>query len=80
MKDIDWKKLNLFQKIIFCMGWIYAITPIFWIALLIHSAITQEDKFWNPKSFRVIYVFGWIFLIGFLLVTLLGILDILGFL
>jgi hypothetical protein len=64
MEDIYWKKLNVFQKIILCFGWCGVANMWFWVALLIHNSITQDKKFWSPKSYRVVYVFGWIYFIA----------------
>lgn len=67
MEEITWKKLNPFKKFIFALGWLSVLNLGFWIALIIHNNITQEDKFWNGKSYRIVYVFGWINFIGIIL-------------
>jgi hypothetical protein len=63
MKDIVFNKLKTFDKIVFCLGWLSAINLAFWITLLIHNALVYSDTFFNPKSYRVVYVFGWINLV-----------------
>jgi hypothetical protein len=73
MKEIYWKELNVFEKIIFCLGWTSAFRLVFWIALTIHNSIEQEKKFWNPKSFGIVYIFGWIQFVT-LIIFLLGVL------
>ncbi len=61
MKEFTWKKEDLFRKIVFCCGWLGVLVPIFWIAIIMSNNINQEEKFWNPKSFRIVYIFGLIF-------------------
>ena len=70
MKNIIWKKLSIFKKFIFCLGWFAVFSPGFWIALIIHNNLTQQDKFWTPGSFRVVFVFGWIHFILILFVLI----------
>ena len=53
MKEISWHKLEIFQKIIFSLGWIGVLNLSFWIALIIHNNITQEDKFEEPLNFSI---------------------------
>ena len=79
MKDIVFDKLSGFEKFIFVLGWISAMNVGFWVALVI-VFITRQDqkkysKFFNPHTFKVPYVFGWIafsaIIIGFLVAMLL---------
>jgi len=74
MKKIYWKKLSWFEKIIFSFGWLGVLNLAFWIALLIYHVTTQEKKFWTPGSFRVVYVFGWIYFIILILGLLIEVL------
>ncbi len=92
MKEIYWKHLSLFEKIIFCLGWLSVGNLIFWIAVLLKKfqfpgPVAQKElvpsihrksqsvyqKLFNPDTYKVVYVFGWINLIGvlFLLIFLL---------
>jgi len=67
MDDIYWKKLSGFDKLVFSLGWLSVLNLGFWIVLIIHNNLTQDEKFWTPKSYRVVYVFGWINFIGLLI-------------
>ena len=60
MKKIYWKKLTIFKKIIFSLGWLSVLNLGFWVIMIIYNNYTQEEKFWNPKSKRVVFIFGWI--------------------
>jgi hypothetical protein len=71
MKDIVWKDLNFFEKIIFCIGWLSALNLLFWIIILIVFATGKKDNFWKKRGFKVVYVFGWINLIVILIVVFL---------
>ena len=69
MKDIYWKKLTTFEKIIFVLGWFSVGNLIFWISFIITYIIGKDRKgkefqqVFNPHTFKVPYVFGWITLI-----------------
>jgi len=58
MEKIYWNKLSIFKKAIFCLGWINIFNIGFWFVMLIYSSITQDEKFFGPGSYRVVYVFG----------------------
>lgn len=64
MKKIIWKELSIFKKGLIILGWINCLNLAFWIAILITNNYAQEDKFINPYTQKVVYVFGWITLIG----------------
>ncbi len=63
MKGIDPKELNTFGKFIFYMGWFNILNITFWVSILVVNAYYKEKEFWNPRSWRVVYLFGWITLI-----------------
>ena len=63
MKEIYWKELNLFKKIIFCLGWTGVLNLLFWIIIWGVRNDEPEGKykeFFNPNTFKVVYVYGWI--------------------
>ncbi|MCK4441056.1 MAG: hypothetical protein KAU90_03560 [Sulfurovaceae bacterium] len=62
MKEIIWKKLNLFEKIIICLGFLNVWNPFFWILLIIFNfpGLNKHEDFFNPSSMKVVYFFGWI--------------------
>jgi len=70
MKKIIWKKLSIFEKGLMILGWANCLNIAFWIAIIITHNYTQGDKFINPDTQKVPYVFGWITLIGLGLVIL----------
>ncbi|MDP4012007.1 MAG: hypothetical protein Q8R00_00155 [Candidatus Nanoarchaeia archaeon] len=73
MKDIIFQKLLWYQKGIFYLGWLGVTTPIFWLCLILKKfAFPQGNhkEFFNPDTFKVAYVFGWIFLVTLLLISL----------
>jgi len=72
MKKIYWKKLTIFEKIVFSLGWLSVVNFGFWIVMIFYNNYTQEEKFWNPNSRKVIFVFGWINLIFIGLSIILG--------
>lgn len=55
-----WNKLKTLEKPIFCLGWLSVLNLSFWLVLIIVNNLSQENKFWNEKSLKVVYVFGWI--------------------
>lgn len=63
----------MFKKIIFCFGWLGVLNLAFWIAMLVYYNITQEDKFWSAGSYRIVYIFGWVYFITLMLGLILGI-------
>ena len=63
MVEFIWKKANPMEKVAFSLGWIGALNLIFWITLVIVWNLNQDKKFWNKKTFFVVYVFGWIYTI-----------------
>lgn len=75
MKNIYWDKLSGFEKFIFILGWISAGNAIFWIVLVVVYS-TQDKKgkeykqFFNPHTFKVPFVFGFINLFTILAVIL----------
>ncbi|MBI2558638.1 hypothetical protein HYW20_04915 [Candidatus Woesearchaeota archaeon] len=48
-----------YKKLIYGIGWLWIVTPIFWIVLFGVNNI-KYNKFFNKK---VIYYFGWTFII-----------------
>lgn len=81
MKDIIWDRLTGFEKFIFVLGWLSAMNLVFWITLVI-VFITRQDqkkyyKFFNPHTFKVPYVFGWINLVVLSIVLLVMLLFLL---
>ncbi len=80
MKDIYWGKLSGFEKFIFVLGWLSAMNLAFWIVFMIMYA-TKQDKgkyfrFFNPHTYKVPYVFGWINF-AILIIALLAVLFLL---
>ena len=72
MKDIYWKKLNWYNKIAYIIGWLGILNIWFWIILsILYYSKNEERKIYqplfNPHTKKVIYVFGWIYLICFIL-------------
>jgi len=74
------KSPNATKKVLFCLGWLGVGNLFFWAALIMINNLHQEDKFWNPNSFKVVYVFGWInfifvvsFFLFWLMIILLGV-------
>lgn len=63
MEEIDLEKVSTFKQIVFALGWIWVVNPIFWVALLVYHISTKEKKFWTPGSYRVVYIFGWVSLL-----------------
>ncbi len=66
MVEFIWKKANPMEKVAFSLGWIGVLNLIFWIALVIVWSLNQDKKFWNKKTFFVVYIFGWIYVIFFI--------------
>ena len=66
MKDIHWNRLSGFEKGIFVVGWFSILNLFYWIVFVIVYAIGCDRKgkefkqFFNPHTFKVPYVFGWI--------------------
>ena len=66
MKDIHWNKLSVFEQVIFILGWFSIFNILFWITFVIVYAIGRNRRgkefkqFFNPHTFKVPYVFGWI--------------------
>lgn len=79
MKDVIWKELSSFNKVIFSIGWLGVSNAIFWIAFLIVYFSRNEEKkykkFFNPNTFKVVYVFGWVNICGIILGLLYNILT-----
>jgi len=45
---------SLFDFLLLMIGF------LFWVTLLIVSNSSGEEKFWNLKTFKAVYIFGWI--------------------
>lgn len=82
MEQIYWNKLNIFGKIAFVFGWLGVLNLVFWIAMIIIHSYTKNKykNFFNPETFKVVYVFGWIYLMIFaiFIIVLLWLILILG--
>lgn len=67
MRDIHWDRLSSVEKVIFVLGWFAALSIFFWLIMLIAYVIKYDKKgysnFFNPHTFKVPYVFGWINLV-----------------
>lgn len=72
MRDIHWSNLSTFEKLIFVLGWFSIFNLAFWVAFFVVYSIGRDrggkyrDVF-NPHTFKVPYVFGWINLVLLLL-------------
>ena len=84
MKDIYWKHLTAWEKVVFVLGWFWILNLVYWVAFIITYIIGRDRKskfkeFFNPHTFKVPYVFGWIS-IGLLLlgVLLMGLMMSIG--
>ena len=51
------------ERIAFALGWLGVFNLIFWIAIFVVWGVGNKKKFWNEKTFFVVYVFGWIYLV-----------------
>lgn len=84
MKNIYWKKLSLREKVIWVLGWWWILNAIYWIAFIITYAVGRDrgkefKHFFNPHTFKVPYVFGWISVILLIvMVVFMGLILILG--
>jgi hypothetical protein len=56
----DLHEYSTFEKVLFYLGWIYALSLIFWIVMFIVNNYTGESKFWNSYTFRSVFYFGWL--------------------
>ena len=81
MKQIIWDKLNSFEKLIFILGWIGVLNLIFWIIIIIVYSYTRDKykTFFNSETFKVVYVFGWIYF-AFIVIMIFIVLLLLTFL
>lgn len=73
MRESFFSRLSLFKKVIFIIGWFSVLNIFFWIILIFIYNYKQSDKFWNDDSYKVVYIFGWINLLIFLVAFLIGI-------
>jgi len=79
MRDIYWKELSGFKKFLFVLGWIGVLNAFFWIVTVIvyYTKIKNKkvDKkylyFFNPHTYKVVYVFGCIWFALLILALLL---------
>lgn len=72
-----WKnEPSTIKKLIFFIGWISLLTPLFWVVMIIYNNMKGEDKFWNINSLKIVYIFGWIVLIPLVLVIVLSIFGV----
>ena len=74
MKNIHWSQLSVFEKIVFILGWFSVGSIIFWVAFIIAYIVGKERggrfrEFFNPHTFKVPFVFGWISLLLLALVA-----------
>ena len=76
MVQFIWKKARPLEKIVFCVGWIGVTNLLFWITIVIVGNLNYGKKFWDGKTYFVVYVWGWIyfFIIATFLIILFGML------
>lgn len=70
MKQIELRKLKPLNKGIFYLGWLGVANPVFWLSLILKYLAfpdKKQEKFFNPDTFKIVYLFGWINLIGLIL-------------
>jgi len=86
MRDIYWKKLSGFEKFLFVLGWVGGLNAVFWIAVVIVYYVKINKKvdkkylyFFNPHTYKVVYVFGWIYFVSLILLFILLIIGIIFF-
>jgi len=78
MAKTYWDELSGWGKFLFCLGWLSALSLIFWLVMLIVYLINQNEKnFWDSKGFKVVRVFGWINFIVILLGFLVAVIAVL---
>lgn len=59
LKPFNWKEQNVWNKFIYCIGWINAFTIYFWLIMCGYNFFTGQDKFWNGDVKRIIQLFGY---------------------
>ena len=87
MKDIYWKELSGFEKFLFAIGWLGVLSVVFWIVMVIVYYTKIKDKkankkylyFFNPHTYKVVYVFGWIYFVLLIITIILLILGVIFF-
>lgn len=84
MVDFIWEKESWFNKFVYSLGWLNVLNLLFWIVIIIVRNLNYDKKFWNSKTYFVVYIFGWViftflaFLLGaFILGLLVGFYEIL---
>jgi len=73
MKPVEPRKLEPLNKGIFYLGWLGVMNPVFWLSLILKYLAfpnKKQTKFFNSDTFKVVYLFGWINLIGLVLLLL----------
>jgi hypothetical protein len=85
MKDIYWKKLTTGEQVLFVLGWFWILNLVFWVSFIVTYIIGRDRKgrefreFFNPHTFKVPYVFGWISVaLLILMVLLMGFMILFG--
>ncbi len=85
MKDIYWKKLSTWEKVVFVIGWFFIFNLVYWAAFIITYIVGRDRKgkefheFFNPHTFKVPYVFGWIGVVLLILMVLfMGLMILFG--
>ena len=82
MKEIYWNKLSPIEKIAFALGWLSILNFVFWIALLLKKFQFPKGnykKLFNPDTYKVVFVFGWINFVCLLIALLILIVVFLFF-
>ena len=76
MAEFVWKKEGIFNKALYCFGWLGVLNLLFWIVIIIVGNLNYDKKFWNPKTYFVVYVFGWIYLIALIILVLVSMFNL----
>ncbi len=75
MDDFIWKNEKVINKIVFVCGWFIIWTLPFWFWLWAYNSRKDEEKFFNPRSFRIIWIYGLVVLGIVLLGIIFGIIE-----
>lgn len=78
-EGIDLKKLSIFNKLVFYLGWLHVFNIVFWFTIMSVNAYYREKKFWNPRSLEVVYISGWATLATLIISAVIAVMGIFFF-